>query len=185
LPTLPYAYYPAFVNWKGSVSISAFGFAQFVEEILANFVRWDVKKFLILDGGVSTHIPLKIVSATMTNKYGVQVGVSDCLGLGKEVDDALCEQKKGGHGDEAETSTMLYLHEDLVKMQNTCEEYFTFMKGCTKNGVNRVYLFSHANTPRGCNGNSTLATKEKGESMVRAKVQDLLEFLTAFEEAEC
>ena len=181
LPTLPYAYYPAFLNWKGSVHIEASHFAAFVEDILLSFVRHGVKKFLILDGGVSTHIPLKIVSATMCNKHGVHVGVSNCLGLGKEVDDALCEQPKGGHGDESETSTMLYIREDLVKMNETVEEYFEALPGCNKNGVNRVYLFSHANSPRGCNGDSTLATREKGEKMLEAKVEDLLDFLKAFD----
>jgi len=184
LPTLPYAYFPAFVNWKGSVSIQAFNFAQFVEDILVSFVNYGVKKFLIIDGGVSTHIPLKILSATMTNKYNVKLGVTNCLGLGKEVDDALCQQPRGGHGDESETSTMLYIRPELVKMEETVEEYFTDAPGCTKNGVNRVYLFQHANSERGTNGNSTFATCEKGEQMLEAKIKDILDFLEAFDALE-
>jgi len=180
LPTLPYAYFPAFVNWKGSVSIQAFNFANFVEDILVSFVNHGVKKFLIIDGGVSTHIPLKILSATMTNKYGVQLGVTNCLGLGKEVDEALCRQPRGGHGDEAETSTMLHIRPELVKMEETVEEYFTSIPGVNKNAVNRVYLFGHANSPRGTNGNSTFATKEKGEQMLEAKIKDILDFLESF-----
>ncbi|MCL2565050.1 MAG: creatininase family protein [Defluviitaleaceae bacterium] len=180
LPTLPYAYFPAFVTWKGSVSIQAFNFANFVEDILVSFVNHGVKKFLIIDGGVSTHIPLKILSATMTNKYGVKLGVTNCLGLGKEVDAKLCQQPRGGHGDESETSTLLHIKPELVKMENTLEEYFTELPGCTKNGINRVYLFQHANSGKGANGNSTFATARKGEQMLEAKVKDILDFLESF-----
>jgi creatinine amidohydrolase len=180
LPTLPYAYFPAFVGWKGSVSIPADSFTRFVEDILLNFVGYGVKKFLIIDGGVSTHMPLRILSADMANKHGVKVGVTNCLGLGKETSDELCEQPKGGHGDEAETSTMLHIRPDLVKMDETVEEYFTEVPGCVKNGVSRVYLFGHADSPRGTNGNSKLATKEKGEKMLEAKVRDILVFLESF-----
>lgn len=184
LPTLPYAYFPAFVNWKGSVSIEAAHFSQFVEDILINFIRFGVKKFLIIDGGVSTHLPLKITSATLRNKFGAFVAVSNCLGLGKEVDTALCEQARGGHGDESETSTMLHIRQDLVKMDRTVEEYFNRVESCNKNGVNRVYLFGYADSPSGTNGNSTLATHGKGKAMLEAKIEDLLDFLKEFSEME-
>ena len=182
LPTLPYAYFPALVEWKGSVSVEAEHFSHFVEDILHNYIRFGVKKFLIIDGGISTHIPLMISAATLGNRYGVKVAVSCCAGLGQEVDDALCQQAKGGHGDEAETSTMLYIREDLVHMDKTVEEYFSQMETVVRNGIKKIYLPGHADTPHGTNGNSTLATKEKGEAMMWAKVDDLVAFLEEFKE---
>ena len=184
LPTLPYAYFPAFTDFKGSVSIEAYNFSTFVENILENFIRFGVKKFLILDGGVSTHFPLRIAANNLSCRYGVKVGVSNCLGLGKEVDDELCEQPKGGHGDEAETSTLLYIRGDLVKMEEATEEYVQSMPGCAKNGVARVALFGKMNTPRGTNGNSRLATREKGERMMQAKIDDLVDFLENFQKMD-
>lgn len=184
LPTLPYAYFPAFTDYKGSVSIEAYRFSSFVENILENFIKFGVKKFLILDGGVSTHYPLRIAANNLSCRWGVKVGVSNCLGLGKEAEDELCEQEKGGHGDEAETSTMLYIRGDLVRMEETTEEYLEVMPGCTKNGTVRVALFNKMKTPRGTNGNSTLATREKGERMMQAKIDDLVEFLTNFDRLE-
>ncbi len=181
LPTLPYAYFPAFTDFKGSVSIEAYSFSAFVENILENFIRFGVKKFLILDGGVSTHFPLRIAANNLSCRYGVKVGVSNCLGLGKEAEDELCEQPKGGHGDEAETSTMLFIREDLVRMEEATEEYVERMPGCAKNGVTRVALFGKMDTPRGTNGNSRLATKEKGERMMQAKIDDLVNFLENFQ----
>lgn len=43
LPTLPFAYFPAFVGWKGSVHIEAENFMRYVEDILCSFVRFGVK----------------------------------------------------------------------------------------------------------------------------------------------
>lgn len=180
LPTLPYAYFPAFINWKGSVSIQYANFIAYVKDILLSFVRFGVRKFLIIDGGVSTHPPLILLAHTMNNEYGVKVAVSDVTKVAKETEDALCRQKKGGHGDESETSTMLWIREDLVHMDKTVEEYVTPFPGTVKNGLLRVSVPFRMSTPHGVNGNSTLATKEKGEQILNAMVDSIVEFLAEF-----
>jgi creatinine amidohydrolase/Fe(II)-dependent formamide hydrolase-like protein len=45
-----------------------------------------------------------------------------------------------------------------------------------KNGGQKVYFPSRMTTPKGTNGNSTLATAEKGEKILNAMVEDLLYF---------
>ena len=180
LPTLPYGYFPSFVKWKGSVNIDYRNFLAFIKDILMSFVNFGVKKFLIIDDGVSTHIPLKLLAMEMNNEHDVKVAVSDCTGIGREVDSAVCQQKQGGHGDEAETSSMLYIRPDLVKMDKTTEEYsqsFPFTKG---KGFEKIYLHNRMVTPHGTNGNSTLATREKGEAIVNAQIDDLVNFLGEF-----
>lgn len=181
LPTLPYAHFPAFINWKGSVSIEAANFINFVKDILLSFVRFGVKKFVILDGGISTRPPMMILATTMNNDYGVKVAVTNVAGLGKEVHDAVCEQKRGGHGDEGETSCMLFINETLVQMDKTVEEYMEYLEGSVRNGIQKVYLPIRMSTPTGTNGNSTLATREKGEKILNAMVDDLLVFLEAYD----
>lgn len=180
LPTLPYAYFPAFVEWTGSVSVGATNFTNFVQDIILSFVPFGVKKFLIIDGGVSTHLPLMVLSGTMNNEHDVKVAVSNVSGLGKEVHDAVCAQLRGGHGDEAETSCMLHINPALVQMDKTVEEYSTSLPGAVTNGVQRVYFPGRMTTPKGTNGNSRLATAEKGEQILNAMVDDLLLFLESF-----
>lgn len=182
LPTLPYAYFPAFRDWKGFVTIEADDFKSFVKNIILSYARFGVKKFLIIDGGVSTHLPLKVLAGTLNNDYEIKVAVTNCLGLGIEAEREVCTQIKGGHGDEAETSTMLYIRDDLVHMENASEEYAKVIDGCFGGGVNKVYLPMRMTTPRGTNGNSTLATREKGEKIMNAKVEDILTFLKSFDE---
>lgn len=181
LPTLPYAYFPAFIKWKGSVSIDYQNFINYVSDIIKSFVCFNVKKFLIIDGGVSTHAPLLLLSKTFDNEYNIKVAVSDVTQLAKEVEKELCEQPRGGHGDESETSTMLHIREDLVHMDKTVEEYTAFFSGAYVNGSTKVYFPSRMQTQCGTNGNSKLATKEKGEKILQAMVDSIVVFLKEFE----
>lgn len=180
LPTLPYAYFPAFVKWKGSVSVEHDHFTHYVRDILMSFIRFGVRKFLIIDGGVSTHPPLCLLARDLDNSHNVKVAVTDIRGLAWETEEALCTQKRGGHGDESETSTMLYIREDLVHMDKTVEEYSPVFPGTVVNGHTKVYLSSRMTTPHGTNGNSTLATREKGAQIVAAMVDSICAFLKEF-----
>lgn len=180
LPTLPYAYFPAFIQWTGSVSVEHQHFTSYVRDILMSYVRFGVKKFLIIDGGVSTHSPLCMLSRDMDNDCGAKVAVSDITQLARETEKAVCKQKSGGHADESETSTMLYIREDLVHMDQTVEEYSTSFPGTVVNGHKKIYLSSRMNTPHGTNGNSKLATREKGEKILNAMVESICNFLESY-----
>lgn len=180
LPILPYAYFPAFVKWKGSVSIEHAHFTDYVRDILMSFIRFGVRKFLIIDGGVSTHPPLCLLARDLDNSHNVKVAVTDIRGLAYETEEELCTQERGGHGDESETSTMLYIREDLVHMEKTVEEYSAVFPNTTANGHTKVYLSGRMCTPHGVNGNSTLATKEKGGKILEAMVESICAFLEEY-----
>ncbi len=180
LPTLPYAYFPAFVHWEGSVSVSHQHFTSYVRDILECYVRFGVKKFLIIDGGVSTHPPLCLMARDMNNELGVKVAVTDITQLAKDAEADICSQPRGGHGDEAETSTLLYIREDLVHMDKTVEEYTQPWPGSVVNGRTVVNVPCRMRTPTGTNGDSTLATKEKGEKILNAMVDEICGFVHGF-----
>lgn len=180
LQTIPYAYFPAFVEWKGSVSIDYDNFIHYVNDVLMSFIKFGVRKFLIIDGGVSTHPPLILLSQTLNNQYNAKVAISDVRTLAIETERKLLQQKRGGHGDESETSCMLYIKEDLVHMDKAVEEYSAFMKGAVVDRVAKVYVPNRMVTPHGVDGNSTLATKEKGEQIMNAMVDALVAFLEGF-----
>ena len=181
LPIVSYAYYPAFITWAGSVSLGYDTSIKVMEDIITCYIRFGVKKFLILDGGVSTQAPMRILSSEMYNKYGVRVAVSSVVGLGAEAEKEVCEQKAGGHGDESETSWMLYIHPELVHMEKAVEEYSTVLPGMRKNGIQKISMSGKMATPHGINGNATLATAEKGKVILEAMVDGVVEFLESFE----
>ncbi|MDW7668780.1 MAG: creatininase family protein [Bacillota bacterium] len=180
LPTISYAYYPAFVDYIGSVSISADTFINHAKDVILSFAKFGIKKFLIIDGGVSTHNPLKILSSDLHNECGILVGVTDIIGLGSEVEEEILEQKKGGHGDESETSCMLYIKSDLVKMEKAVEEYREGIDGAYSNGVKKVYVAGKMETPHGIHGNAKLANENKGKLIMEAKLNDIIRFINSF-----
>ncbi len=181
LPTLAYAYYPAFVDWPGSVSITARHFTDFVADIVRSLHRHGTRKFLILDGGVSTHPPLKTLSSDLHQELGIWVAVTDILGLGAEVRAELEEQERGGHADEIETSCMLVIRPDLVRMDRAPKEWRQGIPGAFgPTGVKKVHVGGKMRTPHGINGDATLATVEKGERVLAAMAQDIITFVEHF-----
>lgn len=180
LPTLPYAYFPAFITWEGSVSVAPDHFTAYVADILKSYMNYGVRKFLIIDGGVSTHPPLVTMSRELMNNNGLYVAVTNISTLASDVEAKVCEQPRGGHGDESETSTMLVIRPDLVHMENACEEYSEAFPGTVIGGIRRIDMMTSMSTPNGTNGNSTLATKEKGEVILNAMVDNICTFLDEF-----
>jgi creatinine amidohydrolase len=181
LPALGYAYYPAFVDWPGSVSIESQHFMNFVGDIIRSLHRHGTNKFLILDGGVSTHPPMDVLSRDLCNELGVQVAVTNILGLGKEIHQEIAEQERGGHADEIETSRMLIIRPDLVKMERTVKEYNPIVPGTFgPTGIKKIHIGGKMLTENGINGDATLATAEKGEQSLQAMAQDIITFLEHF-----
>lgn len=185
LPTLNYAYYPAFINWPGSVSVDSENFRKFVGDIVESIARFGVRKFIILDGGISTHYPLTILAYDLFNKLGIKVAVTDIAGLGKEAGEQVCEQEKGGHADESETSCLLIIRPDLVKMDRAVKEYGSAVSGAfSSEGVRKVTLKTGMNTENGAHGDPTLATQEKGAIILQAMTDDLLAFIAGFSQEQ-
>lgn len=65
-------------------------------------------------------------------------------------------------------------------MDKTVEEYSATFPGAVVNGRTKVFVPSRMCTPHGTNGNSRLATKEKGEKILFAMVDALEQFLAEF-----
>jgi creatinine amidohydrolase len=181
LPALAYGYFPAFVDWPGSVSIRPHHFTGMVGDIVRSLARHGTRKFLILDGGVSTHPPLRTLSSELHAELGVHVAVTNILALGHETKRALAEQESGGHADEIETSCMLVIRPDLVRMERAVKEIDLALPGT--HGADCLRKFALGGkmlTHSGVNGDSTLATAAKGEQVLAAMAQDIIVFLRDF-----
>ena len=53
LPTLQYGYYPAFLEYPGSISIQAVTFTKIIMDICQSMNGYGIKKFYVLNTGVS------------------------------------------------------------------------------------------------------------------------------------
>jgi creatinine amidohydrolase len=181
LPALAYGYFPAFVDWPGSVSVGSRHFMDTVGDIVRSLARHGTRKFLLLDGGVSTHPPLRTLSSELHEELGVQVAVTNIIALGHEVKREVAEQQSGGHADEIETSCMLAIRPDLVHMDRAFREFDPALPGTRgEDGLRKFTLGGKMRTANGVNGDATLATAAKGERVLAAMAQDIIEFIGLF-----
>lgn len=185
LPTLNYGYFPAFVDWPGSVSVAAETFKRFAADIIRSYARHGARKFLILDGGVSTHFPLAILSYDLHNELGIEVAVTDIRGLGFETAREVCVSRKGGHADEGETSCMLAIRPELVDMAAARSESDGNPHVCAgPGGVHKITLKTNMGGTYGVNGDPTPATPEKGGRILEAMARDIIAFVESFAGAD-
>jgi creatinine amidohydrolase len=185
LPTLNFAYFPAFVDWPGTVSIGAGNLIGFVSDIVRSYARHGGRKFLLLDGGVSTQAPLTIVSYDLANELGVKVAVTNIAALGGAEKRRICLEKGGGHGDESETSCILALRPELVHLERAVNETLQAIPNArSESGETLITLKGPMTTKSGINGEPLAAAPEKGRAILEAMAREVLAFLRGFLEPE-
>ena len=180
-PVVCFGYYPAFRHYPGSQHVSPATFQALVTEILEGFIGQGARTLAILNTGVSTEPPLRIVVRELYERSGVRVPVADIRGLGRSAD-PLMEQKLGGHGDEHETSLVLAIEPEAVRMDLApCDYGHALEAPRTVFYVPSVFSGDSASGPdysaTGIRGDATLASAQKGRATLDAMARDLIEGL--------
>ena len=178
LPTLQYGYYPSFLEYPGSISINEETFKQMVVDICLSMNNYGLRKFYILNTGISTLKPLKNAREVLEQK-GIALQYLNLLDIESKLDPKLLQQEGGTHADESETSIMLYMYPEIVDMTKAVKDYDSRpnRKGLTRNpDCDGIY------SPTGIWGDPTLASKEKGRILttnliktIISQLQELLE----------
>lgn len=167
-PTLNYSFYPAFVNYPGSTSLTAETARDVVVEICRTIAAHGPKRFYVLNTGVSTRRPLKAAEALLALE-GIVLRSTDILQVAEPAAKSVSEQREGTHADEIETSMMLYVSPEHVDMAKATRD-FPSGRGPLTPDKGTVGQYS----PSGIYGDATLATREKGEKVVEATVAGIL-----------
>jgi amidase len=178
LPTLTYGFYPAFLDFPGSTSVSFDTQRDMVAEIVRGIARHGPRRFYVLNTGVSTARPLK-ATAEILAQEGIVLHYSDVLQIGKAAEDAVREQKFGTHADEIETSMVLYMDPPSVRMEHAVADGASDAKG----PLRRDRAAGGHYAPSGVFGDPTLASRQKGERIVEQAVADLLAGIDALARA--
>jgi creatinine amidohydrolase len=170
LPTLQYGYYPSFLEYPGSVSLQAETFGNVVKDICRSMNGYGVRKFYILNTGISTLRPLDEAAEELETD-GIVLRYLNLLEVDKTLPEDLLQQEGGTHADEAETSMMLYIAPETVDMTKAVKDYDPRpgRKGLTRNPQGQGTYSS-----TGTWGDATLATKEKGRVIVEVTVQAIV-----------
>lgn len=176
MPTLQYGYYPSFLEYPGSVSLSLETFKGMVKDICRSIAGYGNRKFYVLNTGVSTIKGLEPAAHELLSE-GIKMKFTDILALGSRAEEEISEQEGGTHADEMETSMMLYMAPEIVDMTKAVKDYDpTGGRGLTRNPENKEAKFSRS----GVYGDPTLATAEKGRIAVEARINYIVEELRSF-----
>jgi len=172
-PVLGYGYYPGFVDYPGSCSLSRETFSAAVGDILNGIGRAGARRMRILNTGLSTIDPLQ-------QAVTQAVGFDNILLLnvydGRHYRAAVLElqqQACGGHADELETSIMLAIDPDRVDMSKAVACIDRPIRGPFSRSDPQAPNYS----PSGVYGDPTLASAGKGQRLLNAMVADIVESL--------
>jgi len=176
-PTVVYGYYPAFVEYPGSSSLSAPVFEAMIREIATAIAGFGCRCLFVLDTGIST---LPAIDRALAG-----LDASDVLHLKvyqgpryRRAAVELAEQVHGSHADELETSLMLALVPDLVDMPRA--EASPRVNAETPGRLTPTDMTSPNYSRSGSYGDPALATRAKGEILLAAMVDDLVEQVAVF-----
>lgn len=171
LPTLQYGYYPSFLEYPGSVSLQAETFKNVIKDICRSMNGYGVRKFYVLNTGISTLRPLHQATQEL-EADGIILRYLNLLEVDKTLPEDLLEQEGGTHADESETSMMLYIAPQIVNMAKAAKDYDP-RPG--RKGLTRDPHGKGTHSPTGVWGDPTLATSEKGEIIVEATVRAIVD----------
>jgi creatinine amidohydrolase len=114
-------------------------------------------------------MPLELTAQVLAAN-GIQFHYTDILKLIRDVEAELKQEEGGTHAGEIETSMMLYIARSTVDMSKAVKEYHPSQE----TGLTRNPKGAGAYSASGIYGDATLATWEKGRTLVRAIVNGIL-----------
>jgi creatinine amidohydrolase len=168
-PTINYHFYPAFVEYPGSTTLRLETARDVVIDICKSLSRYGVRRFYILNTGISTLRALKPAAEALAAD-GILMQYTDLQKLTGAVEKEISKQEGGTHADEIETSMMLYIAPDSVDMKKAVKDYHPSKGRLTRDPNNKEGTYSAT----GIWGDPTLATREKGRKIMEAMVTGIL-----------
>ena len=168
-PTINYSYYPAFLEYPGSTSLRKETARDMIVDICHSLASYGPRRFYILNTGMSTIAPLSEAAKALASE-----GVTLRYFNWGEIDAVVKKvqrQAGGTHADEIETSIMLYIAPNTVRMSRAVKDLSPDRHPPLTRNPNAT---EGTYSPTGAWGDPTLATKEKGQILVEATVKAIL-----------
>ncbi len=166
-PLVNASYYPAFVEYPGSISLRADTARDLVVDIVRSLASFGAARFYVLNTGISTLGPLAAARAALDNSIRL-----DFLNLDEafaRLPGEVREQSWGSHADEIETSLMLHIAPGVVDIARAVDDGADGDGPLTRTGGAGI------RSPSGVYGQATLANAAKGEIIARTLLEHVLE----------
>ena len=116
------------------------------------------------------------LTAKILQDEGIEFRYTDPLKLTAPIESQVREGVGGTHADEIETSMMLFIAPTTVEMSKAVKDYHP----SAKEGLTRDPTGQGSYSASGIYGDATLATRRKGEIVVRATVAGILQEIERF-----
>ncbi len=162
-PTVNYGFYPAFMEYPGSSSLSRATARDMIVEICRGWSLHGPRRFYVLNTGISPLLPLRDAAAILEEE-GILLRFTDEAVLEEVEQAAAWEQRRGTHADEVETSIMLHIAPEEVEMGRAVPDCRQHRPGPLTRDPKGMGTYS----PTGSWGDPTRATREKGRTAVEA-----------------
>jgi creatinine amidohydrolase len=130
-PTVAYSFYPAFLEYPGSVSLRLETARDTIIDICRSLSHYGPRRFYVLNTCVSTIGALQPAATTLAGE-GILLRYADLGELAGPTARRIAQQEGGTHADEIETSMLLYVAPELVDMSKAAKDYHPKAGGLTR-----------------------------------------------------
>jgi len=173
LPTVTYGYYPAFIEYPGSIHIGRATFTATIVDVCRSLDRHSSARIYILNTGVSTNWALEPARLELAED-NIVMDYTDLLTIHGDIAEKAAEQSEGTHADELETSMMLMIRPEVVHLERARRDIDPRGKRSgplTRDPESLTGVYS----PTGAWGDPTLATSEKGQVMAETLIERIVQ----------
>ena len=176
LPTIPVGVNSSAFGFPMTLHFSPTTQLSILKDILYALSYYKIFKLVILNGHGGNEF--KALLRELYGKIDVFIFLIDWWKLGEDVVEEVCDDKTGEHGNESETSWMMYLYPELVHIEwaddgSVNEPRFEEMK---KGWVWTTRPW-HLLTRNSGYGNPKKANQEKGRKIVEVATDRISDFL--------
>jgi creatinine amidohydrolase len=192
MPTIPYGYNEHAIDFPGTIHVAFDTFIRYGVDVCKSVAHAGFTHIVIVDGHGSNEHLCEFIGRRAVLESDALVASTIWTNLAVEAFESVRESGLGGsgHACELETSAYLYLRQESVQMDKAQDHYggaasvpgSKFLWSDLTKGASPMKLvrWTSVGTPMGVSGAPSLATVEKGRTIVESAASNLLDFIREF-----
>ncbi|MFM7321383.1 MAG: creatininase family protein [Armatimonadota bacterium] len=196
MPTIPYGYNEHALDFPGTIHVTYHHFIEYCLDVVKSVAHAGFDRIVIIDGHGSNEHLCEFIARRATLETDALVASTIWTNLVRDEWEAVRTSGPGGsaHACEMETSAYLHLDPEKVRMPLATDHlggaagkegsrflHVDLTKGW---GPMKLVQWTSSATPTGVSGAPTLATADKGRTLVEACARNLVDFTREFRALE-
>jgi creatinine amidohydrolase len=178
-PLIPVGWTAVLADFPGTISVPTEALRAYCKPVAASLLRSGFRSLIFINGHAGNITALDELCYELAAEYDDRfLACINTWQFIQPLTDGLLASKvdKFGHAGELNTSVMLHLHPELVRMEKASKHATD--RRTEPGGVVRPYSFRSL-TSTGSLGDPTLANEEKGKRIVELALDRMAEYLSA------